>query len=142
VGAFDKQREVLEKWFKDRFVSPTIPAPVPPVQWENVPFDEPESRTWVRLSIRYGDSFRRTLGANPFRRHLGVVFVQVFVPAKGGSKAARVIADQVADILQEAAVDASPHGWIELLDSSVRAVGIVQNGCYQMTVATPFQHDE
>lgn len=139
AGGFDKERESLEAHFKAAFATALSPSVA--VQFDNIPFTVPGSREWVKLTISNGESGRRAMGVNAKRRHAGVVFVQVFVPADAGTKRARIIADAVVACLQEKVI-ASGTDWINTLDSRFTPVGIVENGAYMATVATFYQRDE
>jgi hypothetical protein len=133
-SGFDKERETLETYFKDNFTAA-------PIQFSNVPFQEPASGKFVRFTILNGESSRRALGADALRRHPGAVSVQIFTPAEGGEKSGRVLADSVVAVLQEKTMQ-SGTDWIELRDATLTPLGKVENGRFQHTVTVPFIRDE
>lgn len=80
-----------------------------PIAWENVPFDPktpggifPADGPWIYCEIVFAGSAQASLGSpgsNRFR-HVGLIFIHIFVPVNGGTKKAYEYADQLADIFR------------------------------------------
>lgn len=67
------------------------------VQYDNVTLDNPDDALWVRLSVLFGTSDKKSigsLGAN-VSRHPGVVMVQIFAPIGKGDKDSFDLVDKV-----------------------------------------------
>ena len=49
-----------------------------PIDFENVPFNKPDSTPWVRVTIRTGETVQKSLGNVKTWRNQGVIIVNVF----------------------------------------------------------------
>ena len=131
-----------------------------PVKYDNgslldtdgiTPITTTNGASWVSVEVWDGSTFQAALGgANCVvpRRSVGTVFVTIFTPLKGGSKDARVYADQVKAIFRDVQVSGitfeEPDA-IRLGEVYYAATGGVASGTaqwYQMKVAIPFEADE
>lgn len=61
-----------------------------PTQYDNAPFEEPETGPWCRFQVLPGQTERSTIGL-PMYRHAGVSIAQVFTPIETGTRTALVV---------------------------------------------------
>ncbi|MEM7444292.1 MAG: phage tail terminator-like protein [Pseudomonadota bacterium] len=109
-----------------------------PVAWPNHGFAVPSGAPWVRLTIVDGEARQASLGspgAN-LHRHTGVIMVQVFVPIDSGTRTARELADEAAEIFRHQRFDA-----IRCDVPSVREIG-PDDVWFQVNMSCPFRRDE
>lgn len=104
----------------------------------NLKFDQPAGEAWVMVSIANGEATQRSIGnpGNNVHRHLGVIFVQCFVPLGTDTLVARQLADDAAAIFRNARFDG-----IRCYAASVAEVGPDENW-FQVNMSCPFQRDE
>jgi len=102
----------------------------------DVETDPPDADTWVRVSTLSGAQTQVSMGKLRRFRRVGVVIVQIFVPAGGGDGVARELADSVAAIYQGRTV----NGVI------FRGTGLTRVGAdgawVQYNASTPYQADD
>jgi len=118
------------------------------VAFDNVPFTPPTSASWVKITVREGDSEKITLGSSPQRRRtVGTVFIDVFTVVGQGSKPVRALADSVKTVFRDLRVSG-----IQFFEGDVMVQGeryYTNSGTgvpatsqwYQATVALPFKYD-
>jgi len=118
-----------------------------PVRFDNVAFTPPKT-SWVSLEVWDGKSDKASLGiGSQLRRSLGTVFISIFTPLNGGSKPARLLADQVSAVFRDIVVSE-----VTFYEADVSRVGekyYTNSGTgvpatsqwYQMNVAVPFKYD-
>lgn len=97
----------------------------------------PENDAWVQLHILPSPSQRQVgMGKKRRFRRVGVVMVQIFVPAGSGDGLARELADSVADIFQGRTVSG-----VIFRGTGLARVGI--DGAFvQWNATTPYQADD
>lgn len=112
---------------------PTIPA-----FFDNAGDDvtPPEDSTWVRLTILPGDSSQVEMGNTRRWRRVGVLIVQIFVPAASGTGLALELGDTVRDIFEGLTVSG-----VIFRATSLNRVGL-DGAWLQYNAITPFQADE
>jgi hypothetical protein len=98
-------------------------------------FTPPEDAAWVRLHVLSGD--QRQVGMGKYRRfrRIGLVEVQIFVPAGSGDGLAREIADSVADIFEGRTVSG-----VIFRGTGLNRVGVT-GAWVQWNCSTPYQAD-
>jgi len=109
-----------------------------PVTWPNHGFAVPSATPWVRLTIVDGEARQASMG-NPganLHRHAGVIMVQVFVSIDSGTRTARELADQAAEIFRNQRFDD-----IRCDVPSVREIG-PDDVWFQVNMSCPFRRDE
>jgi len=129
--SINSERALLEKHFLDGWASTT------PVQFENVKFEEPKNRAWVRLTIVNGAGFPLSINVGMSERHNGVVIAQIFTPKDQGTAEAKVLADKVSDIFRTKRISYGDSGILQTFVPSPMNVG-TREGWYQINVRTPF----
>jgi len=75
-----------------------IEQPTVPFSFADVDYDPPKDTSWVRLNVLPGDQRQVGMGSLRRFRRVGVVLVQIFVPAGSGDGLAKELADSVAKI--------------------------------------------
>ena len=94
--------------------------------------DEP----WVRLTILPGTQTQVSMGAVRRFRRIGVIIVQIFVPAGSGDGLARELADSVANIYQGRTING-----VICRGTGLDRVGV--EGAWSMwNAGTPYQADD
>jgi hypothetical protein len=113
-----------------------------PVEWPNRPFDPPENEPWLRLHIDNGDPVQLTIGGqkNGYR-YPGLIFFQVFVPAKSGDVIARSLADKIGNLFRAAVFPAGDSGTIVCSTPRQVPVGKEEEIWYQLNCVVPFHRD-
>lgn len=96
----------------------------------------PEDEAWVRLHVLSGEQRQVSMGKYRRFRRVGLVVVQIFVPAGSGDGTARELADSVADIFQGQTVSG-----VIFRGTGLTRVGV--DGPYiQWNATTPYQADD
>ena len=118
-----------------------------PVRYDNVSFDPP-STPWLSLEVWDGKSIKASVGVgSQLRRTIGTVFISIFTPLNGGSRPARLFADQVSTIFRDLVVngvtfyeaDMSRIGEKYYTNSGTGVPATSQ--WYQINVAVSFKYD-
>jgi hypothetical protein len=104
-----------------------------PVHWDNIAFNQPNNKPWIRLNILNGATEYRALQYK--KRYNGIINVQIFVPIKSGTNIARGYADDVCSIFDSTFFDT-----VYCDVSSVTIVG-ADAKWYQINVDTPYWRD-
>jgi len=104
-----------------------------PISWDNIAFNEPNNKPWVRLNILNGATEYRAI--NYKKRYNGIINIQIFVPVKTGSALARQYADKFCSIFDSVI--------FETVVCDTSSVTIVGSGAkwYQINVDTPYWRD-
>lgn len=130
---------VTESTIRSRFdtewssLRPTIP-----VFFDNAGDDvePPQNAAWVRLTVLPGASQQVEMGRLRRWRRIGVVAVQIFVPAASGTGLAQELGDTVIEIFEG----------LTLSSVIFRATSLIRVGLdgawLQYNANTPFQADE
>ena len=130
---------VTESTIRSRFdtqwssLRPTIP-----VFFDNAGDDvqPPQNSAWVRLTVLPGSSQQVEMGRLRRWRRIGVVAVQIFVPAASGTGLAQELGDTVIEIFEG----------LTLSSVIFRATSLIRVGLdgawLQYNANTPFQADE
>jgi hypothetical protein len=71
-----------------------------PIQWDEVPFNQPASGTWVRFSLIDGQGFQASIGSKILEKQPGVAMIGIFTPKNQGTKPARDLADKAGKALR------------------------------------------
>jgi len=129
--SINSERAAIEKLFDDQWAAHT------PIHYENVRFDEPKGRSWVRLTIVNALGFPLSINSGMSERHNGVIVVQIFTPKDGGTAEAKALADKVSDIFRTRKLEVADSGIIQTFVPSAMNVG-TREGWYQLNVRTPF----
>jgi len=104
-------------------------------------FTKPAELPWVRLSYQTDIATSIEIGKGQ-HRHPGTVFVQVFTPEDQGDKPALVLADEAALIFRGKQVSSGANGRIIFRTPMIRAIGVTDDGWFQVNVVIPFIRDE
>jgi len=98
-------------------------------------FTPPENEPYVVLHVLSGD--QRQVGMGKYRRfrRIGLVEVQIFVPAGSGDGVARELADSVTDIFEGRTVSG-----VIFRGTALNRVGVT-GAWVQWNCSTPFQSD-
>jgi len=96
----------------------------------------PETVAWVRLNILSGAQTQVSMGKLRRFRRVGVVVVQIFVPAGSGDGEAREYADSVAEVFQGRTING-----VIFRGTGLTRVGI-SGAWVQYNASTPYQADD
>jgi hypothetical protein len=106
------------------------------LSFSDVDYKPTEGNAWVRVNILSGSQTQVGFGDLRRFRRVGVVAIQIFVPAGSGDGQAREIADSVANILQGRTLNG-----VILRGTGLTRVGI--DGAWSVWSAdTPYQADD
>lgn len=106
-----------------------------PVEYENVPLEEPSSGGFVRFTIINGDSGTHGMGGNTIQaRDTGIVSLQVFVPKGTGTKRSRELCDAFAAIFEH-----KRFNGITTYTAAVTPAGYSGDKWLQVNVTIPFR---
>ncbi len=119
------------------------------VRYDNVAFTPPTNTSWLGLEVWDGQSTKARIGVGTqLRRAVGTVMISIFAPLNGGSRPARLLADQVSAVFRDVVVsdvtfyeaDVSRVGEKYYTNSGTGVPATSQ--WYQINVAVPFKYDE
>jgi hypothetical protein len=96
TAIFEPVRKKLETKIITDWASQT------PIKLEGVAFDQPKHTAWISFTVKFGLCFPAGMGGLGRRltRQIGVIGVQCFTPANGGTAPALRLADNVANIFR------------------------------------------
>jgi len=102
----------------------------------DVDYNPPDDVAWVRLNILTGEQTQVGMGSLRRFRRVGVVSVQIFVPAGEGDGLAKELADSVANIFMGRTVNG-----VIFRGTGLDRVGV--DGAWAVwTANTPYQADD
>jgi len=105
-----------------------------PVQYPNQPFIPPAGSSWLRLEMTEGEARNASLGINHIR-HVGVIWIGVYIPKGTGISAGFTLAETAAAIFENQRFH-SVHCWA----ASIKDAGIY-SGWRQITAVIPYWFD-
>lgn len=109
-----------------------------PIAYPNMPHSPPENTPWVRINILETSSENPKIGRD-WKRTLGIVIVQVFVPLNTGDSVKSGICDAVLKILE----NKKTGQYIEFQRGTVTDDGTDRDGAWwQARVIIPFRYEE
>ena len=91
---FDPIRKLIESRFKTWWDANGGGIPV---EWDGVPFDQPEGKVWVRLVLLPGQGIQASIGSRKLEKQPGVAVVSIFTEKNSGTKTAYDLADKAAE---------------------------------------------
>lgn len=113
-----------------------IEQPTVPFSFADADYIPPHDDTWVRLNVLPGTQTQVSMGIRRRFRRVGVVLVQIFVPAGSGDGLAKELADSVANIFMGRTVNG-----VIFRGTSVDRQGV--DGSWTLWRAnTPYQADD
>lgn len=126
-------RSAIEKAINDGW------TPDAPLAWEGVKFDPP-SGPWLRISIRWGDGFERTIGpaGEASTTTVGLVIAQVFGRPGKGKKEIEDLADMFSGLVTRKVIGPARFG----APSGPVDAGTDERGWMQVNVTAPFEIEE
>ena len=133
--------ESCRVWVETTFkTAMTASHPTVPVKYENAPFRQPTTE-WVALHILEGSAFPTELGPTPCDRHVGIIQIDVLVPADHGTVVANTLAEFTGSVFRLIHVTLSDQAYLRTEVPSFKYWGI-QNGFFRVTVRVKFKRDE
>lgn len=112
-----------------------------PVAYDDVPFDSTTvTDDWIKVSIVDGAGTQISLGSDPCYRHVGIVFLNIFVLPRSSGDTAEKVARTYADSLATLFRGVTTSG-VLFRTPSLQRIG-ERDGYYQMLVTVPYQRDE
>ena len=112
--------------------------PTIPVFFDNAgdAVQPPQNSAWVRLTVLPGGSQQVEMGRLRRWRRVGVIAVQIYVPAASGTGLAQELGDTVRDIFEGLTLSS-----VIFRATSLNRVGL-DGAWLQYNATTPFQADE
>lgn len=107
-----------------------------PISWPNVEFDPTPGTSYLRVTIRNGESLQPYLGLTSKRRSAGVVMGEVFVASNAADGTARTLADTFAAIFRNVQV-----AGITFREPSAREAALQEEPWYRWIVEAPYYRD-
>lgn len=95
VDFTEEFRKSIETRFKSEF---GLLYPAIPVQYDNIPFKQPENGPWGAFTFRQNPAQQKTIGRHFVVRTTGFIQIDITVPEDTGLTTGRKIADAAADI--------------------------------------------
>jgi hypothetical protein len=130
-------RQVIETHFQSNWTDPS------PIAWDNAPFETPKDASWVRLTIAYSDAQNASLGK--LGVHIpGIIGVQVFTLADGGTGDAYRLADLIKGVLQNKTLVGTTGKIftyatsVQVIGDAIRKINKIEYGEYQIVCKTRF----
>lgn len=109
----------------------------------DVEFNPPDTEPWVRVSTLSGAQTQVSMGKLRRFRRVGIVVVQIFVPAGSGDGIAREFADSVAAIYQGRTIDGVIFRGTGLTRVGITGTTRTRDGAWvQYNATTPYQADD
>jgi len=89
--------EALANTIRSRFKTQIADAESLPTQYDNDPTEPDKTGLWCRLTINYGETMQKSIGAPGANVHrtVGVITAQLFSPVGEGDKALLEMADNI-----------------------------------------------
>jgi hypothetical protein len=111
-----------------------------PIAWDNGKYVPVVGTAWGRFSILDGESEQTDMGPVPRIRHIGLVAVEIYVPAAKLDAVARGHADAAAAIFRRLTLTTGAGDLIQFRTPHYRAVG-VEGPWYHANLLIPFYRD-
>lgn len=140
ASRFEALHAAITQRFQTGFVTADmVPVAFLPCQFDGHSFTSPTEATWCRLVIVDGQRINAAVGI-AFQRHVGSVYLQIFIPKNSGSRPARLAGDKFAAIFDNA--DFGPAGLQIIFRSvSLMRIGLTQEGFFQWNAVGDFWAD-
>ena len=106
---------------------------VPPIAYENVGFDLPSSRSWLRFSFSPVSTGPVTLGGGGDDEVVGLAQIDVFTPTNTGTQEAYSIAETVKNTFVVGNIFTYGSTNVRIRSAHINVVGTIENQ-YQVTV--------
>lgn len=113
-----------------------VEQPGIPFSFGDVEYNPPDDEPWVRVNTLSGAQTQVSMGKLRRFRRVGIVVVQIFVPAGSGDGTARELADSVSAIYQGRTVNG-----VIFRGTGLTRVG-VDGAWVQYNASTPYQADD
>lgn len=81
-----------------------------PLIWENQPDPKPSTEAWARIGVAFGKGFPAAVGGT-YDRLPGILWMQIFMPDKKGTKKANVAADAFEAATAKTRLAVTGTGW-------------------------------
>lgn len=128
--SYSDEAKYIEQRFATNWGSTT------PVRYENADFDPPAASAWVELRVVSGPSVKLNIESAALRRYVGIISINIYVPANTGTRTARGYIDTAAAIFKGATFNG-----IVCRDPRVTVLG-ERDGWFIINLSTEFQRDE
>ncbi len=101
MGLLNARTQIITQ-FNDNWTGTSLTTGV---QWPNVPFNEPETASWVRLEIHPQQGLIATLGDNGWNQQQGTFFCDIFTPVGGSTIDAYTLAEEFKSLYDRQTLD-------------------------------------
>lgn len=112
-----------------------------PIQYPNQPFDQNGVAAWGRFSILPADRFDGSIGTGHVR-HIGIAFLQVFLVADTGTKAATDTADAFATVFDNKTLALDDGTSVQFHRVSTKHLGLTPENLYQVSASVTYRADK
>lgn len=133
MNAYNAIQKVIETRFRTAWGDTT------PIVYENITSGVSDEE-YVRISIAWGGAEPHSIGPNNESREIGVIYVQVFLPAGYGSRRSLELAELVKPIFNEQIIeDLTDDVLLYCNPTGIRSVSRQEEGLFQLNAVTPFE---
>lgn len=114
--------------------------PGTPTRFENVSFTQPATQ-WAAVYVLDGKSFLANIGTKKVDRHVGLIQLDVMVPAFAGTKPAYAIGEAWGKVFRDQDVRLPDGAVTKFKTYEVTNMG-THNGFYRVVFRVPYWRDE
>lgn len=140
MSALDQVRQAITQKLAMSGFTTTFPDV--PIEFPNKPFETPDNKTYIKVSIIHGDSDQAQLAkTREIDRHVGILQFDVISPAESGTKKQNDVADFLGKIYRRQNLPTLNAGTIVFRTPNHLVVGM-ERGAERMVVRIPFRRDE
>lgn len=133
------ERQNIEEYFQDNWVTGSPASPRTPVEYEDVKIEPPANTLWLQFNILNGQGAQMSVGTpgSNIVRNSGVLAIRVNVPSMQGSAPFRAVADDIQTLFRNTTI-----GNVRFTIPYVSG-GFTTMGAYSTwTIMCPFTRDE
>ena len=94
--SFQDARRAIESRFADNWTATTADR----IKWENTPFEQPNSGTWVALTIMTGDAAIAGIATTPLNRYVAIIQIDIYAAENTGTDASWALVDSISTIFR------------------------------------------
>lgn len=135
VQVYDQIQAALEGHLLDHDGVPTDPATGNTlVAFENAPFTPVDQEPWWRVNFRPTTAQRGAMGDTGYSRADGIMIVELYYPAGGGSGDARRAADDLINHFKSGTRIESDDGVLVSIPRVMRSPGLSEPRWYHLNV--------
>jgi hypothetical protein len=140
MSALDEVRQAITQKLATSGFTTTFPDV--PIQFPNQPFETPDNKTYIKISIIHGDSDQAQLAkTREIDRHVGILQFDVITPLDSGTMKQNNVSDFLGKIYRRQSIPTLNAGTLIFRTPSHLVVGM-ERGADRVVVRIPFRRDE